>query len=326
MAELLKGEDFLKVSDTLMRDAYADTMLALGARDNRIMVVDVDCSNSMGSGKFRDAYPDQYINAGIQEANAVGVCAGLSVEGQIPFLNAFGVFATRRAFDQIFLSCGYAQLNVKIIGWDAGIGAENNGGTHMPFEDMGIMRSIPDMVVVEPADPVAFASILRQAAAYRGNVYMRCLRKSATAVYAPGSEFELGKAVSLRSGSDVTIIAVGMMVAEALKAADVLQEKGIRAHVLDMHTVKPLDEAAVCRAAEETGAIVTAENHRMTNGLFSAVTDCTAKNLPCPVEGVGVDEIYGEVGKMPYLQNRFGLTCDQIVQQALRAIERKEKM
>ncbi len=323
MIEVLKGNDYLSLSDVAMRDAYAKTLLELGAEDDRIMVLDVDCSRSMGSGVFRDTYPGQYINLGIQEANAVGVSAGLSAEGMIPFLNAFGVFATRRAFDQIFLSCGYARLNVKIIGWDAGVGAETNGGTHMPFEDIGIMRSIPEMTVVEPADPVAFEVILREAAHLQGNVYIRCMRKQTASVYLPGSTFRLGKANLLRQGNDVTIIAYGLMVAEALKAADILEQKGISTRVLDMHTIKPIDEKAVLTCAKETGALVVAENHRSMNGLFSAVTDCLAAAYPCLVEAVGVGDVFGEVGKKNYLMQRFGLRAEDIVEKALRAVERK---
>lgn len=312
-------------NDKAMRDAYSETMLKLGAQNSNVMVLDVDCSRSMASGDFKKAYPKQYINLGIQEANAVGVAAGLSAEGQVPFLNAFGVFATRRVFDQAFLSCGYAHLNVKIIGWDAGVGAETNGGTHMPFEDMGIMRSIPEMTVVEPADPVALESVLEQSAAAYGNVYIRCLRKKAPAVYLEGTEFKLGKANMLRDGSDLTIIACGLMVAEALKAADELAETGIEARVIDMFTIKPLDEETIIKCVKETGALVVAENHRSINGLYSAVTDCVAANCPCPVEAVGVDDVFGEVGKKDYLMKRFGLTYSEIVDKAHKAIKRKEK-
>ena len=312
-------------NDKAMRDAYSETMLKLGAENDNIMVLDVDCSRSMASGDFKKAYPAQYINLGIQEANAVGVAAGLSAEGQIPFLNAFGVFATRRVFDQAFLSCGYAHLNAKIIGWDAGVGAETNGGTHMPFEDAGIMRSIPEMTVVEPADPVALAAVLKESADLYGTVYIRCLRKKAPAVYTEDTVFEFGKANMLRDGSDLTIIACGLMVSEALKAADALAEVGVEARVVDMFTIKPLDEEAVIECVKDTGALVVAENHRSINGLYSAVTDCVAAKCPCPVEAVGVDDVFGEVGKKDYLMKRFGLTSDEIVDKAHKVLKRKEK-
>lgn len=249
----------------------------------------------------------------------------MSAEGQIPFLNAFGVFATRRVFDQVFLSCGYAHLNTKIIGWDAGVGAETNGGTHMPFEDAGIMRSIPEMTVVEPADPVALKSILSESASYYGNVYIRSLRKQAPAVYNDDAVFEFGKANMLRDGKDLTVIACGLMVSEALKAADELAEEGISARVVDMFTIKPLDEAAVIECVKDTGALLVAENHRSLNGLYSAVTDCVAANCPCPVEAVGVDDIFGEVGKKDYLMKRFGLTSSEIADKARKLLKRKEK-
>lgn len=324
MPELLTGKDYLARSEQAMRDVYAKTMVELGGGDDRIVVLDVDCSRSMGSKAFHDAYPSQYINVGIQEANAVGVAAGLSVEGQIPFLNAFGVFATRRTFDQVFLSCGYARQNVKIIGWDAGIGAETNGGTHMPFEDVGIMRCVPGMVVVEPADTVAFEGILREAAAWYGNVYIRCLRKQVSNVYRPGAKFPLGKAALVRQGDDATIIANGMMVAEALIAADMLAEKGISARVVDMYTIKPLDEETVLNCARETGALVTAENHRTESGLASAVASCLATKFPCGLEAVGVGDEYGEVGNYDYLKRRFGLQAKDIVDKAVRAVARKK--
>ncbi|MCO7121569.1 transketolase family protein [Ihubacter massiliensis] len=325
MNKVLSLADYSAMSDREMREAYSDTMLELGAANKNIMVLDVDCSRSMASGAFKKAYPEQYMNIGIQEANAVGVAAGLSAEKQIPFLNAFGVFATRRVFDQVFLSCGYAKLNVKIIGWDAGIGAEANGGTHMPFEDMGIMRSIPEMIVVEPADPAALKQILVKCAELYGNVYIRSMRKQVPCVYHDDLTLEIGKANLLKQGEDLTIIACGLMVSEALKAADVLKSYGVNARVVDMFTIKPLDEEAVIKCAKETGAIVVAENHRSVNGLYSAVSDCASANCPCPIEAVGVDDIFGEVGKKDYLMERFGLTFREISDKALNVLKRKEK-
>ncbi len=322
---MIKLADYTKNSPVAMRDAYSKAIIEMGKENESIMVVDVDCSHSMASVAFSQTCPDQYLNVGIQEADAVGICAGLSAEGQIPFLNAFGIFATRRAFDQLFLSCGYAHLNAKIIGWDSGVGAEMNGGTHMPLEDVGLMRSIPGFTILEPADPVALEVLLRKSADFYGNVYIRTLRKQAPSVYVEGTDFEIGKSNHLRDGTDVTILAYGLMVSEALKAADILEEAGISVRVIDMFTIKPLDEETVQKAVMETGALVVAENHRTTNGLYSAVTDYTAANCPCPVESVGVDEVFGEVGKMDYLMKTFGITYEDIVKKALAAVARKEQ-
>ncbi len=308
-----------------MRDAYCATMIELGRADKRIMVLDDDCSHSMGTAAFREALPEQYLNPGIMEAHIVGMATGLSNEGFIPFINAFGAFAARRAFDQIFLSCGYAGLNVKILGWDAGIAAAANGGTHMPFEDMGLIRNIPSMVVVEPADTTAFSSLLRAAAAHEGNVYMRMLRRGVSEIYEPGGDFSIGKAELVREGGDVTIIACGFLVAEALAAATMLMLDGISARVVDMHTIKPLDETMVLECAERTGAIVTAENHNYSGGLSAAVAQCLAARRPTPQEWVAVEEQYGEVGNMDYLKKRFRLDREHIVEKAKTAISRKQR-
>ena len=306
-----------------MRESFCRTMLELGRKDKRIMILDDDCSYSMGTGPFRAELPDQYLNPGIMEAHMVCLAAGMSSEGFVPFVNAFGVFAARRAFDQVFLSCGYAGLNVKIIGWDSGIGAVSNGGTHMPFEDMGLMRNVPGLIVAEPADATAFAALARAAVAHDGNVYIRTMRRNVPDVYEEGSEFVFGRAELLREGNDVSIIACGFLVAEALFAADELAKKGIRARVVDMHTIKPLDEDMVLDCARTTGCIVTAENHNHSGGLAAAVSQCLAENLPTPVEWVAVENEYGEVGDLAYLKNRFRLNREHIVEKAELAIKRK---
>lgn len=320
---MYKVRKSLTQGDVEMRKAYCDALVELAKDDPRIMVLDVDCMHSMGTEPFMRAYPERYINCGIQEANAVCVAAGLSSEGMIPFFNAFGVFATRRAYDQVFLSCGYAKLNVKIVGWDAGISAETNGGTHMPFEDAGIMRSIPDMTVLEPADTASMQVLVRAAAEHNGNVYIRSLRKKVIEVYEPGLSLPIGKAAALRPGGDLTIIATGMMVKKALTAAVLLEEQGIHSRVLDMYCLKPLDEESVIACARETGGIVTAENHSLVNGLYGAVAACVAGQYPVPVEGVGVDDQFGEVGKLEYLSDRFQLTEKRILEKAKRVMERK---
>lgn len=252
----------------------------------------------------------------------IGVACGLAVQGKIPVAHTFAPFCTRRACDQIFISGAYNRANVKVIGSDPGITAAYNGGTHMPFEDMGIMRGIPTMTVIEPTDIVMLQNLMPQIADTYGIMYMRLVRKSVAKVYEEGSTFEIGKAAYLREGKDVTIIASGYCVSEALAAAQRLSENGIDAGVIDMFTWKPIDVEAILRAAK-TGAIVTAENHNIINGLGSAVAEVLVKNQPVPMEMVGVQDEFGEVGPVDYLRERFGLTAENIVEAVNRVLARK---
>lgn len=253
----------------------------------------------------------------------VGMAAGLSAAGMVPFAHSFAPFATRRVMDQIFISCAYGKQNVRIVGSDPGVTAAYNGGTHMPFEDMGCLMSIPKITLIEPSDSVQLEQVVRMLQDAYGVFYIRMLRKNAVGIYEPGSTFELGKAPVLRDGADVCIASSGIMVSEALKAAAVLEEKGISAAVLDCFTWKPLDDAALANYAGKCGAIVTAENHNVVGGLGSAVASSVAKSHPVPVEMVGVQDEFGEVGTVDYLQNRFNLTAAAIVSAAERAIARK---
>lgn len=255
----------------------------------------------------------------------IGVAAGLSSRGFIPFTHTFGPFAARRACDQIFMSGAYAKQNVKVVGSDPGITAALNGGTHMPFEDMGIMSTIPEMTVVEPCDAVSVGKVVRLAKDNYGTWYIRLHRKAAPVIYESESEFTVGKANLLREGADVTIIAMGYMVAEALKAAQSLAAQGISARVLDMWCLKPLDTEAVLAAAKEIGAVVTAENHNVINGLGSAVASALALGCPVPMEMVGVNDQFGEVGQVSYLAERFGLTAQEIEAKVKKVLARKLK-
>ncbi|NLM73350.1 MAG: transketolase family protein [Clostridiaceae bacterium] len=309
---------------TAMRDAYCQTLMELAEKNSNIVALDADLMSSMGMVPFWKAYPERTFNVGIQEANMMGIAAGLSATGKIPFAHSFGPFATRRCFDQVFMSCAYAKLNVRIIGSDPGVTAAYNGGTHMPFEDMGIMRNIPEITILEPVDTVMLKDLVRQTAGMYGIFYIRLLRKNAVKIYEEGSSFEIGKAVKLRDGNDATIIATGIMVEEALKAAKKLQDQGISVRVLNMFTLKPIDKEAIIAAAKETGAIVTAENHNIINGLGSAVAEVLSENCPAPLERVGVQDLFGEVGPENYLRERFGLTADNIVEKVQKALHRKK--
>ena len=313
----------LKTSETLMRDAYCGALMELAEKDSRIVALDADLVSSSGMKPFFKAYPERAIQCGIAEANMIGVAAGLSLTGKVPFCHSFGPFASRRVCDQIFISAAYAKLNVRIVGSDPGVTAAYNGGTHMPFEDMAVLRGIPEITLIEPCDPVQLADVTRQLADVYGVYYLRMVRKNATAVYAPGSTFEIGKGNLLRAGTDVTIFASGIMVAEALKAADLLAEEGVSARVVDLFTWKPIDTELIARCAEETGAFVTAENHNVYGGLGSAVAEAAAKTVPVPIEMVGTDDRFGQVGTEAFLRGEYRLTAERIAEAAKKAIERK---
>lgn len=313
------------VSMQTMAQVYADTITELMEKNKDIIELEADLGACIMGGKMDeiDKYPNQLINCGIQEANMVGTACGLSAAGKIPFAHSFAPFIARRANDQIFISGCYSDANVKLIGSDPGIMAAYNGGTHMPFEDVAALRAFPTLTIVEPTDGIMLRSLIRQLAEKKGMYYVRCSRKAAVQIYEEGSEFEIGKANVIKNGTDVTIIAAGIMVAEALKAAQMLEEDGISARVVDMFTIKPFDEEMVCKCAEETGAIVTAENHSIYNGLGSAVCEVVAENIPIPVEKIGVQDVFGEVGDMEYLKKRFHLTAEDIVIKAKAAVARK---
>ena len=304
-----------------MRQVYCKTLMELAETDKRIVALDADLVGSSGMKNFFKAYPDRAIDCGIQEANMIGVAAGLSAAGMVPWAHSFGPFATRRVLDQIFISCSYAKANVRIIGSDPGVVAAYNGGTHMPFEDMGALMSVPEITLVEPADSVQFEWLVRELQNAYGVYYIRLYRKNAVGVFEPRAKLEL----VLREGTDVCIAASGIMVAEALKAADKLAEQGISAAVLNTFTWKPLDEEGLAKYAAQCGCVVTAENHNIIGGLGSAVANSLARTCPVPVEMVGIQDQFGEVGTEAYLRQRFGLTPEAIEQAAKKAIARKNK-
>lgn len=308
-----------------MKDHYAKALTDLGTRDSRVVTVEADCSNTIGTAVFAKQYPDRSINVGIAEGNAVGVAAGLSATGFVPFFHTFAAFASRRVYDQAFISCAYAGLNVKIVGADPGITAAHNGGTHMPFEDAGIMRNIPGAVVIEPTDAVMLRAILPQIADHYGLVYMRTSRKNSPVIYEDGQPFTIGKGVLLQDGSDVTLIANGILVAEALEAAGILAAEGISARVIDMFTIKPIDQELVAESARKTGAVVTAENHSIINGLGSAVSEVLTGCCPVPLERIGSQDEFGEVGTVDALLGRFHMRASDIAAAARKAIARKHE-
>ncbi|MDR2696630.1 MAG: transketolase family protein [Deltaproteobacteria bacterium] len=306
-----------------MRAVYCATMMEMAEKDERIVAVQADLMGGHGMKPFAAKFPGRSFNVGVAEANMAGIAAGLAAAGKIPFIHSFATFATRRCFDQIAISICYAGLNVRIIGSDPGVSAELNGATHMPLEDVGIMRVLPGLSIFEPVDSVQLRAALPALTYQEGPVYIRLSRKTAESVFQEGYSFRPGRADVLKEGTDVTIIAAGLCVSEALAAAGRLDAAGIKARVLNIHTVKPIDTEAVIRAAAETGAVVTAENHSIIGGLGSAVAEVLAEEHPAPLVRVGVRDRFGEVGKLDYLMRAFGITAADIESAALKAIGRK---
>ena len=308
-----------------MRDAYCDALIAAAEQNERVLSLNCDLSGSLGTGRFRARFPERSFNFGIMEANACSMAAGLSVTGYVPFVHSFAVFSSRRMVDQIFLSCAYAGLNVKIIGGDAGVSAAVNGGTHMAFEDFGVLRSIVGIRLFEPTDNAMVRALIPRIASEYGVDYIRMPRRSVVKIYEPNETFVPGEAKRLREGDDVTLIASGVLVSEALLAADLLEHEGIHASVLDCFSIQPLDAAQIVERAQQTGCVVTAENHNVKGGLGSAVAELLSERAPVPLERVGIINSFGEVGPQAYLMDRFGLRAEEIRMAARRVIERKQR-
>lgn len=306
------------------RDGYIDAMLGVMGNDKTVSHVDCDLMGCINSGKLLKAFPERTFNAGIAEQNAMGVASGMAATGTKVFVHSFGCFAARRMFDQAFLAAGYSELPVHVIGSDPGVTAAFNGATHMPFEDCALYMTIPNAVVIDSCDYVQTKALTEQLAKCDKPSYMRLIRKDCIQVYGDGSQFEIGKGVTLRDGSDVTIIASGILVDEALKAAELLESaQKINARVLDIHTWKPLDEALILKAASETGCIVTAENHQVSCGLGSAVANLLSQKCPIPLERIGIQDRFGQVGPQPFLMEQYNLTAKDIAAAAVKTMSRR---
>ena len=305
------------------KDVFAKMIPQMIDDDPDCVYLDADLMSCIGVAKAAKTRTDSMINCGIAEANMVGIAAGLAAAGFKPICHSFAPFASRRCFDQAFMSAGYAHNDITIIGTDPGVCAAYNGGTHMPFEDMAMYRALPGATVVDVTDTAQLENIFPQLVKREGVKYLRVNRKNNDLVYEAGSEFEIGKGVVLREGKDATIVACGFMVGRALKAAEELEKKGISAAVIDMFTVKPLDEALVIEYAKKTGCVVTAENHNKIGGLTSAVSECLSENCPVVMGHVAVEDEYGEVGPVDYLAERFGLTAEHIVEVVEKTVAKK---
>lgn len=297
------------------RDAICDSIIDLMNTNDKVIMLEADLGGASGTNKILKAHPKQYVQVGIAEADMMGIAAGMSSEGFIPFTHTFGPFATRRAFDQIFLSGGYAANTINIWGSDPGFTVGANGGTHTTWEDVAIMRTLPGSVICDAADAVQADWIVREFAKMDGIHYLRTGRKDAPSIYAEGSTFEMGKGNIVREGSDVLIISAGQLVADALKAADLLAEKGVSAEVIDMFCIKPLDVELVLAEAAGKRAVVTFENHSIVGGLGEAVAATLMEGgVAVPFKRHGVNERFGQVGTPEFLQAEFKLTAADLVE------------
>ncbi len=314
MAEVIK---------TATRDAYGKALVELGEKNQNVVVLDADLAAATKTGAFKKAFPERFFDTGIAESNMMSLAGGLATTGFTVFASTFAMFAAGRAFEQVRNTIGYPHLNVKIGATHAGISVGEDGASHQCCEDIALMRSIPGMVIINPADDIEARAAVFAAAEHDGPVYMRFGRLAVPRVFDENYKFEIGKAVTLKEGTDVTIIATGLMVNEAIEAAKTLEAEGISAELINMHTIKPLDKDAVIKAAKKTGCIVTAEEHNIIGGLGSAVAEVVTEEYPVPVVRVGVNDEFGKSGPAVELLHLYGLDAENIVAKAKIAISKK---
>ena len=298
------------------RDSYGNTLVELGKEHDNLVVLDADLAGATKTGVFKKEFPERHIDCGIAEGNMAGIAAGLATCGKVPFMSSFAMFAAGRAFEQVRNSIGYPHLNVKIGATHAGISVGEDGATHQCNEDIALMRTIPGMVVINPSDDVEARAAVQAAYEHQGPVYMRFGRLAVPVINdRPDYKFELGKGVVLREGKDVTIVATGLCVSSALEAAEKLAADGIDAKIINIHTIKPLDEELIVAAAKETGKVVTVEEHSVIGGLGSAVCDALAEKCPVPVKKIGVQDVFGESGPAAALLAKYKLDGEGVYEQ-----------
>lgn len=307
------------------RDAYGEALVEIGNENSKVVVLDADLSKSTKSGDFWKKHPERFVNCGIGEANMVGTAAGFAGAGLIPFASSFASFLICKSFDQIRMSIANPQLNVKLVGSHGGISLGEDGASQQSVEDIALACALPKFIVLLPSDAVMTKFLTKKMAEINAPVYMRTGRPKAPVLYAEGETFEIGKAKTLRDGSDVTVIANGLLVMEALLAADQLASENISVRVIDMFTVKPIDAEAVAKAASETGAIVTAEEHLIGGALSSYVAQAVAQSTPVPMEFVGIDNTYAESGKPEEVLEKYGLKAKNVVEAIRKVLARKQK-
>mgnify|MGYP000929346548 CR=1 FL=1 len=308
------------------RDAYGNALVKLGETNRNVVVLDADLSKSTRTSKFAEKFPERFFQMGVAEQDMMGTAAGLAVSGKIPFASSFAIFATGRAFEQIRNSIGYPELNVKIAATHGGISVGEDGASHQAIEDIGLMRMIPGMTVIVPADAVEAEKAVFAAVEHQGPVYMRFGRSAVPVIFDDSYDFKIGKAVVLKDGSDVTIVANGLMVEPALTAYELLKDKGISARLINVHTIKPLDVETIVSAAKETGAIVTAEEHTVVGGLGSAVCEALSENYPVPVRMIGIRDRFGQSGSPEELFREYEMTPEHIAEAALDIVKKKSKL
>lgn len=303
------------------RDSYGKALAELGSMHDNLVVLDADLAAATKTAIFRDEFPDRHINCGIAEANMAGIAAGLSTCGIVPFISTFAMFAAGRSYEQIRNSIAYPHLNVKIGATHAGISVGEDGATHQCNEDISLMRSIPGMVVINPSDDIEARAAVVAAFDYKGPVYLRFGRLKLPVInYSPFYKFELGKGITLKAGNDIAIIATGMCVYEALKTAEMLEEKNIQARVINIHTIKPIDKGIIIRAARETSEIFTVEEHSVIGGLGSAVEEVIVGNYPVRVTKIGINDVFGESGPAEELIHKYGLNAEGIYKKVNRMV------
>jgi len=305
------------------RDAYGEVLAELGAENGDVVVLDADLSGSTKTSSFAKKFPERFFNMGIAEANMVGTAAGLAASGKIPFASTFAIFAVGRAWEQVRQSVAYPKANVKIVATHSGVTVGEDGGSHQSVEDIAIMRAVPNMTVIVPADGVETKKAIRAAAAYNGPVYVRLGRNKVPTLFDDSYEFAIGKGCQLRDGSDLTFVATGLMTAQAVAAAEILAGVGVSARVVHIPTVKPIDEELILAAARETGAIVTAEEHSVIGGLGGAVAELLGERCPVLLKRVGVQDRFGTSGKAEDLLKYFGLMPENLVEAAKELLGKK---
>ena len=306
-----------------MRQAFALELEKAMNENENIVVLNADLAKPNGMGNFSEKFPDRAINVGIAEQNMASIAAGMSSYGLIPFICSFTPFATRRICDQIAISICYANQNVKIVGTDPGISAEYNGGTHMSFEDIGVLRSIPNMVIFEPVDNAQLINIFPQILKYKGPVYIRMFRKNTPDIFDDNEKFDLFKSKVIKEGTDVSIFCSGLTTNDVLEADKILQLENINAEIINIHTIKPIDSEGILRSIRKTGCAVTVENHNVIGGLRSAIAEVSASECPIPIEFIGINDKFGQVGKIPYLKETYHMTSNDIVDAVHKVLERK---
>lgn len=307
-----------------MRKALCTGLDDIMSKNSKVVVINADLSRPNGISSLEEKYPERSFNVGIAEQSMACIAAGMSSYGFIPFIVTFTPFATRRICDQISVSICYADQNVKIIGTDPGISAELNGGTHMSVEDIGVLRSIPNITIIEPVDTVQLSKVLPKVSDYKGPVYIRMFRKEIETVLNGSEEFNIFGSLKLKEGHDVTIFCSGIMVQESMLAAKSLSKIGIDAEVINIHTIKPIDRTSVIDSAKKTCAVVTAENHNIIGGLRSAICEVLMEEFPVPLRSVGIKDTFGQVGKLPWLKQTYGMNSDHIVNAAVEAVKAKK--